>query len=76
LVDVGYPTPMGYVGPYICKRYHLPNFRHRSEFANNNEIFNYYHSSLSLRCTIERTFRVWKNRFVILRSMPKYKFET
>ncbi|XP_029128648.1 uncharacterized protein LOC114916346 [Cajanus cajan] len=74
LVDAGYPTPVGYLGPYRCERYHLPDFRRQNGFENNNEIFNYYHSSL--RCTIERTFGVWKNRFAILRHMPKYKLET
>nr|KYP71030.1 hypothetical protein KK1_010273 [Cajanus cajan] len=74
LVDFGYPTPIRYVGPYKCERYHLPDFRRSFRFENYNEVFNYYHSSL--RCTIERTFGVWKNRFAILRCMPKFKFET
>ncbi|XP_057426609.1 uncharacterized protein LOC130720044 [Lotus japonicus] len=72
--DAGYPTPKGFLGPYRCERYHLPDFRRQSGFSNHNEVFNYYHSSL--RCTIERTFGVWKNRFAILRKMPKYKIET
>ena len=74
LVDVGYPTLVGYLCPYKCERYHLPDFRRKSGFQNHNEVFNYYHSSL--RCTIERTFGVWKNKFVILRHMPKFKYET
>ncbi|XP_039688777.1 uncharacterized protein [Medicago truncatula] len=74
LVDSGYPTPIGYIGPYRHERYHLPEFRRSNGFANHNEVFNYYHSSL--RCTIERTFGVWKNRFAILRRMPNFKFET
>ncbi|KAL4374529.1 hypothetical protein AHAS_Ahas05G0190900 [Arachis hypogaea] len=74
LVDAGYPTPKGYIGPYKCERYHLANFRRSFGFINHNEVFNYYHSSL--RCTIERTFGVWKNRFAILRHMPKFKIET
>ncbi|GAU21762.1 hypothetical protein TSUD_328870 [Trifolium subterraneum] len=74
LVDSGYLTPVGYIGPYRCERYHLPEFRRSSGFDNHNEVFNYYHSSL--RCTIERTFGVWKNRFAILRRMPKFKYET
>ena len=73
-MDSSYPTPIGYIGPYRCKRYHLLEFRRSSGFENHNEVFNYYHSSL--RCTIERTFRVWKNRFAILRRMPKFKYET
>ncbi|XP_058755134.1 uncharacterized protein LOC131628278 [Vicia villosa] len=71
--DSGYPTPIGYIGPYRCERYHLLDFRRSSGFENHNEVFNYYHSSL--RCTIERTFGVWKNRFVILCRMPKFKYE-
>ena len=74
MVDAGYPTPKGYIGPYKCERYHLADFRRSSGFTNHNEVFNYYHSSL--RCTIERTFGVWKNRFAILRHMPKFKIET
>ncbi|KAL1290786.1 hypothetical protein AAHE18_20G154400 [Arachis hypogaea] len=72
--DASYPTPKGYIGPYKCERYHLADFRHSSGFTNHNEVFNYYHSSL--RCTIERTFGAWKNRFSILRHMPKFKIET
>ncbi|CAJ2645509.1 unnamed protein product [Trifolium pratense] len=74
LVDSGYPTPVGYIGPYRCERYHLHEFRRSSGFDNHNEVFNYYYSSL--RCTIERTFGVWKNIFAILRRMPKFKYET
>ncbi|KEH20341.1 hypothetical protein MTR_8g073195 [Medicago truncatula] len=33
-------------------------------------------SQIIMKCTIERTFGVWKNRFAILRRMPKFKFET
>ncbi|XP_028785955.1 putative nuclease HARBI1, partial [Neltuma alba] len=74
LVDAGYPTPNGYLGPYRSERYHLPDFRRQVGFRNSNEAFNYYHSSL--RCTIERTFGVWKNRFQILRNMRSYDFQT
>ncbi|KAM3266436.1 putative nuclease HARBI1 [Capsicum annuum] len=74
LVDLGYPTMIGYLGPYKGERYHLPDFRRNSNFRNSNETFNFFHSSL--RCTIERTFEVWKNRFALLRSMPSFKFET
>ena len=74
LVDAGYLTPVGYLGPYKCERYHLPDFRRQQGFANPNELFNYYHSSL--RTTIERTFGVWKNRFQLLGEMKAYSFET
>lgn len=74
LVDSGYPTPVGYLGPYRSQRYHLPDFRRAAGFNNHDEMFNYFHSSL--RCTIERTFGVWKNRFAVLRNMPSFKFNT
>lgn len=73
-MDAGYPTPNGYLGPYRRERYHLPDFRRTSGFENDNEIFNYFHSSL--RSTIERTFGVWKKKFAILQNMPSYDFET
>ncbi|XP_057719160.1 uncharacterized protein LOC130980551 [Arachis stenosperma] len=38
LVDAGYPTPKGYIGPYKCERYHLADFRRSSGFTNHNEI--------------------------------------
>lgn len=64
----------GYLGPYKDERYHIPDFGRATGFRNPNEAFNFFHSSL--RCTIERTFGVWKNRFPILRSMPSFKFDT
>ncbi|XLU98271.1 hypothetical protein S245_012611, partial [Arachis hypogaea] len=74
LAHASYPTPKGYINPYKCESYHLADFRRSSGFTNYNEVFNYYHSSL--RCTIERTFGVCKNRFAILRHMPKFKIQT
>ncbi|XP_028798545.1 uncharacterized protein LOC114753995 [Neltuma alba] len=74
LVDAGYPTPVGYLGPYRRERYHLPDFRRSSALENDNEAFNYLHSSL--RSTIERTFGVWKSKFAILGNMPSYDFPT
>ncbi|XP_072084628.1 uncharacterized protein [Arachis hypogaea] len=38
LVDAGYPTPKGYIGPYKCERYHLADFRRSSRFTNHNKI--------------------------------------
>ncbi|TXG47768.1 hypothetical protein EZV62_027062 [Acer yangbiense] len=32
------------------------------------------HAHSSLRCTIERTFGVWKNRWKILHHMPRFPF--
>ena len=74
LVDFGYPTPLGYLGPYRCERYYLSDFRRVAGFHNHNEVFNYFY--FSLRSTIERTFGVWKNRFAIIRHMPNFKYTT
>ena len=73
-MDAGYPTLSGYLGPYQCERYHLPDFRASSTPENDNEAFNYLHSSL--RSTIERTFGIWKNKFQILLKMRSYDFPT
>ncbi|WJZ94877.1 hypothetical protein VitviT2T_013700 [Vitis vinifera] len=64
LVDAGYPQMSGYLGPYKGERYHLPDFRRGSSPRGKKEIFNHRHSSL--RCTIERTFVVLKNRWRML----------
>ncbi|WJZ94916.1 hypothetical protein VitviT2T_013728 [Vitis vinifera] len=64
LVDAGYPQMSGYLGPYKGERYHLPDFRRGSSPRGKKEIFNHRHSSL--RCTIERTFAVLKNRWRML----------
>ncbi|KAJ0972407.1 hypothetical protein J5N97_020366 [Dioscorea zingiberensis] len=70
LVDSGYPTMKGFMGPYKSARYHIPQFRMSRAFRSPNEIFNYHHSSL--RSVIERTFGVCKARWRILRNMTKY----
>jgi hypothetical protein len=62
----------GYMGPYKGKRYHLPNFRHGSQLRGMHEIFNHEHSSL--RCTIERTFGVWKNKWKLLHCMSNFPY--
>ncbi|KAL8133475.1 hypothetical protein AgCh_008800 [Apium graveolens] len=72
LVDAGYPQSVKYVGPYKAVRYHLPEFRHGQPAQGYKEIFNKAHSSL--RSCIERTFGVWKKRWMILSNMPSYWF--
>ncbi|XP_023735720.1 uncharacterized protein LOC111883630 [Lactuca sativa] len=82
LVDAGYPNTKGYLAPYKGSniRYHIPDFRRRQTRASQEpkgfkEKFNYYHSSL--RNVIERTFGVWKARWVLLRDMHvNFNFET
>ncbi|XP_033136922.1 uncharacterized protein LOC103853428 [Brassica rapa] len=71
LVDAGYPTRTGYLGPYRRVRYHLDQFNRGGPPTNTREVFNRRHSSL--RSVIERTFGVWKAKWRILdRRHPKY----
>ncbi|KAK8647654.1 hypothetical protein V6N13_121383 [Hibiscus sabdariffa] len=62
--DVGYPTPIGYIGPYKCERYHLPDFRRSSSFANHNEVFNYYHSSLR-KTETDSDFNLYESEYMV-----------
>ncbi|XP_023743161.2 uncharacterized protein LOC111891338 [Lactuca sativa] len=81
-VDARYLNTKGYLDPYKCSniRYHIPAFRRGQTSASRKpkgfkEKFNYYHSSL--RNIIERTFGVWKARWVLLRDMHvNFDFET
>ncbi|KAM6564829.1 hypothetical protein CsatB_024827 [Cannabis sativa] len=73
LVDAGYPQITGFLGPYKGQRYHLPQFQRGSRPTGYKEVFNQAHSSL--RNVIERTFRVWKKRWKILRDMPSYPYQ-
>ena len=53
--------------------YHLQDFRRRGgSLITRHEKFNHAHSSL--RCVIERTFGVWKNKWRIIRHMPSFPF--
>ncbi|XP_020598216.1 uncharacterized protein LOC110037831 [Phalaenopsis equestris] len=73
LVDVGYPLQRGYLKPYADTKYHIPDFERSSGVARGRkEVFNKRHSSL--RGVIERSFGVWKKKWVILRDMPTYPF--
>ncbi|XP_020599333.1 uncharacterized protein LOC110038770 [Phalaenopsis equestris] len=64
----------GYLKPYSDTRYHLPDFERASgTVRGRKEMFNKRHSSL--RGVIERTFGVWKKKWVILRDMPSYPFQ-
>ncbi|KAL0545145.1 hypothetical protein IC582_020291 [Cucumis melo] len=72
--DSDYPQTKGYLGPYRGERYHLADFRRGSQPRGmKEEVFNRRHSSL--RCTIERTFGVWKNRWRIVRQMHNFPFD-
>ncbi|XP_075483791.1 uncharacterized protein LOC142523944 [Primulina tabacum] len=74
LVDAGYPTFKGFMGPYKDTRYHLPQFQLTPKFRSKNEVFNYHHSSL--RTVIERTFGVCKARWKVLQNMPTFCLDT
>ena len=63
----------GYLAPYKGISYHLQEFRRKGESPRTrHKKFNYTHSSL--RCTIERTFGVWKNKWRIIINMPFFPF--
>ncbi|XP_028124945.1 putative nuclease HARBI1 [Camellia sinensis] len=70
LVDAGYTHMPGYVAPYRGQKYHLQEFNRRRRYHGPQELFNHRHSSL--RNVIERTFRVLKQRFPLLRHMSRY----
>ncbi|GKV01143.1 hypothetical protein SLEP1_g13723 [Rubroshorea leprosula] len=60
LVDAGYPNINGYLAPYKGERYHIPDFRRRSQPIGYQEVFNHAHACL--RNVIERSIGCWKNR--------------
>ncbi|XP_058183352.1 uncharacterized protein LOC131301200 isoform X2 [Rhododendron vialii] len=66
--DAGYPNTRGYLAPYKGCRYHPPEWRDGGAPRTNFERFNKIHSSL--RCTIERTYGVWKARWPLICDMP------
>ncbi|XP_017981016.1 PREDICTED: putative nuclease HARBI1 [Theobroma cacao] len=70
IVDASYPNMKGYLALYKGERYHIPDFRGCSQPEGIEETFNHEHSSL--RNVIERTIRVWKNRWHILRDMKPF----
>ncbi|KAK9990449.1 hypothetical protein SO802_025434 [Lithocarpus litseifolius] len=73
VVDSGYPMMKDYLAPYKGVSYHLQEFRRRGGSPRTrHEKFNHAHSSL--RCVIERTFGVWKNKWKIIRNMPSFPF--
>ncbi|XP_056696137.1 uncharacterized protein [Spinacia oleracea] len=71
LVDSGYPNTIGYLSPYQGRglRVHTPEFKNSPAPRGKLEHYNYRHSSL--RGTVERIFGVLKNRWKVLRMMPK-----
>nr|XP_034572294.1 putative nuclease HARBI1 [Setaria viridis] len=75
LVDSGYPNRFGYLAPFKGSTYHIPEFQHRSGPPQGKyEMFNFLHSSL--RNVIERSFRVLKQKWRILKDMPSFSPRT
>ncbi|KAG2313849.1 hypothetical protein Bca52824_016971 [Brassica carinata] len=71
LVDSGYPTRTGYLGPHRRIQYHLDQFHRGGPPTNMRDLFNRRHASL--RTVIERTFGLWKAKWRILdHKHPKY----
>ncbi|KAL0011930.1 hypothetical protein SO802_007038 [Lithocarpus litseifolius] len=63
----------GYLAPYKRISYLLQEFRRTGGSPRSrHEKFN--HAYLSLRCVIERTFGVWKNKWRTIRNMPSFLF--
>ncbi|KAI0498615.1 hypothetical protein KFK09_019505 [Dendrobium nobile] len=74
LVDAGYLMQRGFLKPFSDTKYHIPDFQRASQSIRwRKEAFNKRHSSL--RGVIERSFGVWKKKWVILRDMPTYQFK-
>lgn len=73
IVDAGYPQVKGYLKSYKGKRYHLSDFQLGSQPIHQRKVFDHAHSSL--RIVIECIFRLWKQRWRILRDTPGYHFE-
>ncbi|KAK2653095.1 hypothetical protein Ddye_012951 [Dipteronia dyeriana] len=71
-VAAGYPQMSGYLGPNKCVRYHIPDFRRGKPPIGPREVSNQAHSSL--RRVIEHTFRVWKKKWKILKTMSNFSF--
>ena len=73
VVDFRYPMMKGYLAPNKRISYHLQEFRRRGGSPRTrHKKFNHTHSSL--RCVIECTFGVRKNKWRIIRNMPSFPF--
>ncbi|KAL5581285.1 hypothetical protein UlMin_013727 [Ulmus minor] len=71
LVDSRYANRRGFLAPYRGTNYHLCD-RRRVGGDHKKELFNYRHASL--RNAVERTFRIWKSRFRILKGVRTIHF--
>ena len=68
------PIIKGFPRPYRSTRYYLSHFRLAPSFRSQDEVFNFYHSSL--RSLIKRTFGVYKARWRILQNMTNLNLQT
>ena len=73
VVDSGYPMMKGYLAPYNGISYHLQEFRRRG-WSPRTRHKKFNHAYSFLRCVIECTFGVWKNKWRIIRNMPSFPF--
>ncbi|KAL8542394.1 hypothetical protein ACS0TY_003313 [Phlomoides rotata] len=73
LCDNGYPNCEGFLTPYKGVRYHLSEWSSRQPYTY-QEYFNMKHTRA--RNVIERTFRLLKMRWAILRSPSWYPVKT
>ncbi|KAF9626362.1 hypothetical protein IFM89_032778 [Coptis chinensis] len=75
VVDAGYANTKRFLAPYRGVRYHLQDYRGRKNPPRTKEeLYNHRHSSL--RNVTEHCFGVLKSRFLILKFVPAYPFET
>ena len=78
VVDSGYPNGHEFLAPYRSSRggivrYHMSQFYSGPPPRNKKELFNRCH--VSLRSVIERTFGVWKKKWIILCDFPRYSIQ-
>ncbi|CAA7027026.1 unnamed protein product [Microthlaspi erraticum] len=73
LVDRGYTNTEGFIAPYRGSRYGVHEFRGARQMPQNgHDLFNHRHKCIS--SIIQRSFRILKTRFPILKSAPPYPF--
>jgi hypothetical protein len=70
MVNAGYPNRLRYLASYKGQRYHVPDWRRGTAPSGEQETFNYLHSSI--HNVVERAFRVWKMKWIILLKMPSH----
>ena len=75
LVDSGYANTDKFLAPYRGNRYHLSTFSNpRSRrYSNQRDLYNHRHAQL--RNCVEKSFRILKKRFKILRTAIPFPFK-